>query len=123
MIILVITVYTPMSPKKHSPTKRMVSLYSLAIEGLSLRERKELLDFCLKRRRLDVRTACQTYPFEHLARLPMRYEGRPFHAILYAGISPSGSCPVYFISSNNLEATLGELDISPPSVYVVLYEM
>ena len=101
----------------------MTSLYSLAVEGLSLQERKELLDTCLRRRRLEIRTAEQTYTSDHLARLPTRYEGRPFHAILYAGITPSGSCPIYFISSNNLQDALDELDISPPSVYVVLYEM
>ena len=112
-----------MSPKRHSPTKRMLSLYSLAVDGITLQERKELLDTCIRRRRLEVRTAEQTYTSDHLARLPVRYEGRPFHAILYAGITPSGSCPVYFISSNNLRDALDELDISPPSVYVVLYEM
>jgi len=108
------------SPKKPPPH---AVLYSLAVEGLSLRERKDLLDFCVKRRRLEVRTTHQTYTNDHLTRLPTRYEGRPFHAILYAGITPSGSCPVYFISSNNLQETLDELDISPSSVYVVLYEM
>lgn len=101
----------------------MAILYSLDIEGISLLERKDLIDFCVKRRGLEVRTANQTYPFDHLIRVPVYYEGRQFHAILYAGISPSGSCPVYFISSNNLEETLDELDISPPSTYVVLYEM
>lgn len=112
-----------MSPKRNSPIKRPTSLYSLAIEGLSLRERKELLDTCLRRRRLEIRTTEQHYPFDHLARLPAYYEARPFHAILYTGMTPTGSCPVYFISSNNLQDALGELDISPPSVYVVLYEM
>jgi len=101
----------------------MALLYSLAIEGISLQERKELLDTCIRRRRLEVRTAQQTYSFDHLARLPTRYENRPFHAILYTGIAPSGSCPVYFISSNNLQDALDEIEISPPSVYVVLYEM
>lgn len=110
-----------LSPKKHTP---LSCLYTLSIEGLSLRERKELLDFCLRRRgRLEVRTASQTYTGDHVTRLPARYEGCPFHAILYAGIHPAGSCPVYFISSNNLQDALDELDISPPSVYVVLYEM
>ena len=112
-----------MSPKRHSPTKQMATLYSLAIEGLSLQERKELLDTCLRRRRLEIRTAQQNYTFDRLARLPAYYEARPFHAILYTGMTPTGSCPVYFISSNNLQDTLDELDISPPSVYVVLYEM
>lgn len=77
----------------------------------------------MKRRRLEVRTAQQTYTSDHLARIPARYEGHPFHAILYAGITPSGSCPVYFISSNNLQDAISEVDISPSSVYVVLYEM
>jgi len=112
-----------MSPKRHHPMKSMAPLYSLAIEGLSLQERKELLDTCIRRRRLEIRTAEQTYSFDHLARLPAHYENCPFHAILYTGMMSSGSCPVYFISSNNLQDALDEIDISPPSVYVVLYEM
>jgi len=112
-----------MSPKRNQHTKSMAPLYTLAIEGLSLQERKELLDTCIRRRRLEIRTAEQAYPFDHLARLPAHYESRPFHAILYTGMIPSGSCPIYFISSNNLHDALEELEISPPSVYVVLYEM
>jgi len=95
----------------------MANLYSLPIEGLSLRERKDLLDFCLRRRRLEVRTADLTYPFEYLTRLPARYDSTPFHAILY-----TDQFPAYFVSSNNLQDAMEEMEVSSSNVRIVLYE-
>jgi hypothetical protein len=103
--------------KCQSPTKRMANLYSLSVEGLTLHEKKELLDFCLRKRRLEIRTRDAHYSYEHLNKLPKHYQYRLFHAVLY-----SDHCPEYLISSNNMKETIDELNISGSSEWVILFE-
>lgn len=92
-------------------------VYSLAIEGLTLQEKKELLDVSIKRRRLEMRVQGQHYPFEYLHRLPSSSLSKPFQAVLYCD-----RCPEYFISSNNVKEAMAELEIHQHQVYTLLYQ-
>ena len=110
----------PMSDKpvpRLSPNKKFNSLYYLYVEGLTLHEKKELLDFCLKHRCLVIHTTSQQYSFEEVLKMPKVNYLKMYHAVLYADYIPQ-----YCISSNNFKDTMEELAISGSNVYVVFYE-
>lgn len=103
--------------RRLSPHKKFNSLYYLYLEGLTLHEKKELLDFCLKHRCLVIHTSKQPYPFDQVLKMPKENYLKMYHAVLYAD-----QIPQFFISSNNFKDTMEELAISGSNVYVVFHE-
>lgn len=99
-----------------SPTKRYSAVYSLIIEGLTLQEKKELLDTSIRRRRLEIRAHGQHYTFDTLHHLPLLERTTHFQAILYCD-----RCPEYFISSNNVKEAIAEVEIHNHHAYTLLY--
>ena len=104
-------------PLRLSPHKKLNSLYYLYLEGLSLHEKKELLDFCMKHRCLVIQTKKERFPFDRVLQMPKQDYLKMYHAVLYAD-----NVPQYFISSNNFKDTMEELAISGSNVYVVFHE-
>lgn len=100
-----------------SPTKRFSGIYGLQIEGLTLQEKKELLDCCIRKRRLEIRTITQHYSFDLLHRFPKEFSSPWFQAVLYCH-----RCPEYFITSNNVKEAIAELEITNHQVFVLLYQ-
>jgi len=100
-----------------SPNKKLNSLYYLYVEGLTLHEKKELLDLCVKHRCLVIHTSNQQFPFEQVLKMPKVNYLKMYHAVLY-----SDQVPQYFIASNNFKDTMEELAISGSNVYVVFRE-
>lgn len=105
------------SERRLSPHKKFNSLYYMYVEGLTLHEKKELLDFCLKHRCLTIHTSNQPYPFDQVLKMPKENYLKMYHAVLYAD-----QVPQYFVSSNNFKDTMEELAISGSNVYVVFHE-
>ena len=104
-------------PLRLSPHKKFNSLYYMFVEGLTLHEKKELLDFCVKHRCLVIHTLTENFSFDRVLHMPKQNYLKMYHSVLY-----SDQVPQYFISSNNFKDTMEELAISGSNVYVVFHE-
>ena len=105
------------SAKKTSPTKLFTNLYSISLQDITFHERKELLDLCIRKRRIEIRTTNGNYSLETITNIPLSDFKKTFYAILY-----NDFCPTYFISSKNIKDAMNEIEISGPNVWIILLE-